>query len=100
MAIQLMKMPHPKVASGDEFKVTPKEKQALFDAYVAYFGTYQVDSEKGVVLHRAEADLYDIYIGRDEERPFTLSGDRHVLTPRWVEDGQEWTGERVFERVK
>ena len=42
-----MKVPHPKVASGDDSKVTPEEKQALYDAYVAYFGTYRVDREKG-----------------------------------------------------
>src|ERR1041385_8392439 len=40
MAIQIMKQPHPKIASGDEENATPEEKQALFDAYVAYFGTY------------------------------------------------------------
>ena len=41
MAIQIMKNPgHPKVTSGDEEKVTPLEKQALLDAYIAYFGTY------------------------------------------------------------
>ena len=43
MSIQIMKVPHPKVASGNEDKVTDKEKLALFDAYEAYFGTYQVD---------------------------------------------------------
>jgi hypothetical protein len=100
MAIQVMKRPHPKVASGDDERVTPEEKQALFDAYIAYFGTYRVDAAKGVVVHRVEGDLYDVFIGRDEVRPFQLLGDRLVLTPRWTMGGQQWTGTRVFERIR
>lgn len=100
MSIQIMKVPHPKVASGDDSKVTPEEKQALYDAYVAYFGTYRVDREKGVVIHHVEADLADVYIGNDEERPFVLRGDTLILAPHWTVDGQEWHGIRVFERAK
>lgn len=100
MAIQIMKQPHPRVASGDEERVTPQEKEALFDAYIAYFGTYRVDEATGSVIHHVEGDLYDVYIGRDEPRPFELSGDRLVLKPVWSLNGQGWTGLRVFDRVK
>ena len=99
MSIQIMKVPHPKVASGDDSKVTPEEKQALYDAYVAYFGTYRVDAEKGVVVHHVEADLADVYIGNDEERPFDLHGDTLILAPHWKVDGREWLGIRVFKRA-
>lgn len=100
MAIQWMKVPHPQVASGDEDKVTPAEKIALFDAYVAYFGTYTVDVKRGVVIHHVEADLFDVYVGADQERAFVLDGDRLTLTPQWTIDGRKWTGIRVFQRVK
>jgi hypothetical protein len=100
MSIQIMKNPHPKVASGDEEKVSPAEKIALFDAYTAYFGTYRVDAVRGVVIHHAEGDLVDVYIGEDEERPFELNGDRLTIKPQWTEDGRKWSGIRVFERVK
>ena len=99
MSIQIMKVPHPKVASGDDSKVTPEEKQSLYDAYVAYFGTYSLDLEKGVVVHHVEADLADVYIGNAEERPFDLHGDTLILAPRWKLDGKEWLGIRVFKRV-
>lgn len=100
MSIQIMKMPHPKVASGDEEKITPAEKIALFDAYTAYWGKYRVDTARGVVIHRAEGDLSDVYIGEDEERPFELTGDRLTIRPTWMADGRRWTGVRVFERVR
>ena len=99
MSIQIMKVPHPKVASGDDSQVTPEEKQALYDSYVAYFGTYSVNPDKGVVVHHVEADLADVYIGRDEERPFVLRGDTLILAPHWTVDGKEWHGIRVFERA-
>lgn len=97
MSIQTMKTRHPNVASGDEEKVTPAEKQAL---YVAYFGRDRVDTARGVVVHQVEGDLADVFIGRDEERPFRLDGDRLLITPSWTVDGVRWTGRRVFERVK
>ena len=100
MSIQIMKLPHPKVASGDEDKVTEKEKLALFDAYEAYFGTYQVDWTKHVVTHNVEGDLWDVYMGTAQERPFELNGDRLTLTPHWEEDGQKMQGIRTFERVR
>lgn len=100
MSIQIMKVPHPKVSSGDDSRVTPEEKQALYDAYVAYFGRYTVDADRGVVIHHVEGDLADVYIGSDEERPFVLRGDTLIIAPHWKVDGQEWHGIRVFKRAQ
>src|SRR5262245_35002386 len=60
MAIQVMKVPHPKIASGTDENITPEEKIALFDAYTAYFGTYSVDAARGVIVYRPEADIADV----------------------------------------
>lgn len=100
MSIQIMAVPHPKVASGTDENVTPAEKIALFDAYVAYFGTYTVDAGRGVVIHHVEGDMADVFVGDDEERPFAISGDMLALTPQWNVDGVTWTGVRVFQRVR
>jgi hypothetical protein len=100
MAIQIMKTPPQKVASGNEYHLTPQEKIALVDGYVAYFGTYTVDWTKHVVTVTAQGDLYSVYIGAREERPFVLEGNRLTLVPRWEQDGKSIQGIRVFERVK
>src|SRR5262245_54693602 len=100
MSIQVMKEPHPTVASGDEEKITPEEKQALFDAFMAYFGTYEVDAARGVVIHHVEGDLWAVFDGSDEERPFEVSGSTLTLKPRWESGGQHWIGLRVFERAE
>ncbi|MEP6925925.1 MAG: lipocalin-like domain-containing protein [Pyrinomonadaceae bacterium] len=100
MAIQVMKTPHPKVASNDETKITAEEKISLFDSYVAYFGTYTVDWQKQIVTHKVEGDLSDTYLGTTQERPFELQGDSLTISPRYTEDGKIVQGLRVFERVK
>ena len=51
MAIQIMKQPPPHVASADWDKFTVNERVALYDGYVAYFGRYEVDASRGVVIH-------------------------------------------------
>jgi len=101
MSIQIIGLPHPKVASGDEDVVTEKEKVALFDAYEAYYGKFTVDWEKHVVTHHVEGHLLDVYIGTPQERPFELDGDHLRLVPRWERaDGVKMRGVRAFERVR
>lgn len=100
MAIQIMATPPPDVASDDWDLFTVKEKVALYDAYTAYFGRYEVDSGRKVVIHLAEADLSRLYIGRREERHYQLAGDRLILTGTWAQSGKTWNGTRVFQRLK
>jgi len=100
MSIQVMKVPHPKIASGDDEKVTPAEKQALYDSYVAYFGRYRVDETKHVVTHEVEGDLYDAFVGTSQERPYVLEGDTLKLVPVWESGGKKWRGVREFRRAR
>lgn len=57
----------------------------------AYFGTYKVDAEKGIVIHHVEGAIEGEgsaspkvrqYIGKDELRPFRLEGDRLFIEIR------------------
>ena len=100
MAIQIMTTPPPDVASDDWDLFTVKEKLALYDAYAAYFGRYEVDPGRKMVIHWAEADLSRLYMGRREERHYQLAGDRLVLTESWAQSGKEWSGTRVFQRLR
>lgn len=92
--IQIMRIPPPpKFASGDDAKPTPDEAKAVYDGYVAYFGTYTVDGARQVVIHHVEGGLRPSYIGTDQERPFELLGDRLII-------GDQKTWQRILERVK
>jgi hypothetical protein len=57
MAVQIMKSPPSDVATDDWDKFTAAEKVALWDGYVAYFGRFEVDTARHVVIHLPEADL-------------------------------------------
>lgn len=43
--------------------------------YDAYFGTYSVDIQQGVVTHHLESALFPGDIGKDIKRNFSVSGD-------------------------
>jgi hypothetical protein len=77
--VQIMRTPAtPPFASGDDARGSDAEVRAAYSGFVAYFGTWQVDAGKGVVVHRVEGSLMPGYTGTDQPRPFRVDGD--VLT--------------------
>lgn len=95
--VQLMRTPATRpFASGDDAKGTDAEVRAAYDGYVAYFGTYEVDTDKGIVVHRVEGSLMPSYTGTDQPRPFRIEGD--VLTIEGDAEGIHFL--RQFRRVR
>jgi len=93
VSVNLMRMPAlPPFASKDEKIVTPAEKEAAFDAYGAYFGTYSVDRLHGTFVTHVEGSLNPMYTNTDQPRPFVLKGDTLII-------GDQKTWKRVLERV-
>jgi hypothetical protein len=92
--------PPPDVASDDWDKFTVPEKVTLYDGYVAYFGRFEIDAARQVVIHLPEGDLSRLYIGGHEERHFKLAGDRLILSKTWTQSGKKWSGVRIWQRIK
>ena len=66
---------------------TVEEKAAAFDSYVAYYGTFKVDSAAQTITHRLEDHNHPGRHGVDNVRWFEFQGNnRVVLIPR--EDGK------------
>ena len=66
---------------------TIEEKAAAFDSYVAYYGTFKVDSAAQTITHRLEDHNHPGRHGVDNVRWFEFQGNnRVVLIPR--EDGK------------
>jgi len=100
MAAQLMRLDRPEFASGDMRGGTPDEFKAAADGYVAYFGTYEVDDQKGTVIHHVDASLFPNWIGQDQVRYFEFSTDRLTLkTLPFLSGGGEITGVLVWKRL-
>jgi hypothetical protein len=95
--IQIMKVPplppFPEANSDDGKPPTAEHALAAYNSFFAYFGTYTVDTEIGVVTHHVEGSLSPDYTDTDQPRPFRLKGDRLEIG-----DGKTWR--RVLERVR
>jgi len=98
MSIQIAKTPLlPNLpASYDDSSTVASIDRAdlvrMLDGYVAYFGTYSVDTTRRLIIHHVTADLSRLYPGTDQPRPFRLVRDTLILT-----DGHSWR--RAFLRV-
>jgi hypothetical protein len=100
MSAQIIRPDRPAFASGDQFKGTPEEIKSAFKGCVSYFGTYEVDEEKGTVTHHVEGSLFPNWVGTDQRRFFQFSGDRLTLsTPPIPVGGQQVTALLVWERL-
>jgi hypothetical protein len=88
-SIQIMTTPPQKIATPK--KVTPEEALAIFNAYIAYYGSYTVDSANITV--EVEGSLNPTQVGSAQVRPYQLSGDTLII-------GDQVTYKRTLTRVK
>lgn len=76
--------------------------RAAFEGYTAYFGTYAVDSERGVVVHRVAGSLLPNWVGRELVRHYAFSEDGNQLTlttPPMGPADAPMVGKLVWERL-
>lgn len=100
MSCQLTRLDRPAFSSGDQWSGTPEETKSAFEGCVAYFGTYEVNEEKGTVTHHVEGSLFPNWVGTDQRRFFEFSGDRLTLTtPPIPAGGQQATALLIYERL-
>ncbi len=100
MAVQLARPGQSPFASGDPRVPTDAEARAAYDRYLAYYGTYTVDPDKGIVVHHLEVSLTPDWAGGDQVRHFVLEGDRLTLTtPPTLFGGVERVTTLVWERL-
>ncbi|MGE5601654.1 MAG: lipocalin-like domain-containing protein [Nitrososphaerales archaeon] len=100
MAVQLGQPGQPPFASGDSRVPTDAEAREAYRRYLAYFGTYGVHEDQGIVVHHLEASLVPDWTGRDQVRQFALEGDRLTLTtPPTLFGGIARVATLVWERL-
>jgi hypothetical protein len=102
MSVQIMKTNRPVFGSGDDQdEGSIEELTAAFKGYAAYYGTYSVDEQAGVITHHVVASMVPNWIGTDQRREAVLAGDRLTLSARlrW-RAGQEWFFRLVWKRLE
>jgi hypothetical protein len=92
VAVQVARQPQAGPFTAGAEQGTVAEKAAAFDAYIAYFGTYTVDTARHIVVHHVDADINPSYTGTADPRPYRLAGDSLIL-------GDERSWRRVFIRA-
>ena len=70
----------PKVASNNRASQTSEESQAIAQGSIGHFGTYRVDASDKSLVFRIEGSTFPNWIGAEQRRPFTLSGDELTYT--------------------
>lgn len=98
VSIQIARGPRAPVVADergeDWFRTAPTEElRAVVEGFRAYFGTYRVDRQAGVVVHQVEGDSRALYTGTSQRRRFRLVGDSLII-------GNDTTARRVLIRVR
>jgi hypothetical protein len=70
------------------------QRAALYSTYIAYFGRYEVDVDKGIVMHIVEGSINPGMVGSPMPRYFEWSPDGNTLYL------QTKTGDRVTGRLR
>lgn len=79
----------PKFAANKRDAGTPKENKAVLAGLLAFIGTYSVSEADQVITLHVEASTFPNWIGADQKRSFTLTGDEMKWTNRTPAIGAE-----------
>ncbi len=89
-----------KFASDNPFGATSEEASSAFGSYMAYFGTYEVDENKGTVTHNGIGSMFPNWVGMPQKRLYEFSGNQLNLASEPVElGGKTLTTRLVWERL-
>ena len=98
---QLMRIDRPRFAIPDQMQGTPEEIEANYKGSISYFGTYEVDTEKGEIKHYVEGSIFPNMEGTQQKRSFELNESLLCLrTPRFKVGGEKAIGILQWERIE
>ena len=100
MSVQVMRRGRGEVADDGVMKASADRLREVLGGYLAYAGSYEVDTAAGTVTHRIECGLLPAQVDSELTRWFEIDGVRltlHLTPPTVPEFG---TGSRVtWERI-
>ena len=79
MSAQISVRSPARFASDDSFQATAEEAGGAWRTYFGYWGTFKVDTEKGVVVHRVEGSSFSNWIGTEQVRHFRFDGGNRLI---------------------
>lgn len=101
MAGQVTRSHRPGFASDDMRDGTAEEVRAAFDGYIAYYGTYTIDTALSSITHHITGSLFPNWVGVDQVRYYQLEGSRLTLaTPPLLVGARALRSVLVWQRVR
>jgi len=99
-SVHVMNMKRPSFKIPDPRAGTSQEIKTAFENYIGYYGTFDLDETKGVIIFHVRGAWLPNWIGSDQIRYYTLSGNRLTITTAPVLfDGKNRVGKLIWERV-
>jgi hypothetical protein len=100
ISAQAMRRGRAKLPSDDVHLAPPEQAKEALVGYNAYFGTYTVDPQAGVVIHHVQGSLIPNWEGSQQQRKFTIAGNKLTLEPPAIQAaGQKRTRRLTWHRV-
>ncbi len=100
MAAQVSQGKRTPFSVNDRKGGSDEETRAAFESYQAYYGTYRIDENEGVVIHTVTQGLLPNWIGSEQWRHYTFKDGQLILrTPPMTIGGRNITGLLVWERA-
>ncbi len=97
MSVHLMRADRTTFKSDDLGIAQGPEIESAFRSYVAYFGTYSIDSQAGTVTHHLRGCAFPNWTGSNQVRHFTFEKGMLILsTPPIMEDSVAKTHRLVW----
>ncbi|MBV9405512.1 MAG: lipocalin-like domain-containing protein [Acidobacteriaceae bacterium] len=79
MSAQLSTGNRKKLSCGDPFDASPDEAAEAWGTYFGYWGSFSVDAERGVVVHRVEGSSFSNWVGTEQVRQFRFDGTNRLI---------------------
>jgi hypothetical protein len=100
MSAQLMQPDRRIFASSIINKATSEEVTESFRGYIAYYGTYELKEEQGIIVHHIKGSYFPNWVGQDLERYFLFSDNRLTLNTLPIQTaGRQMIAQLIWERM-
>jgi hypothetical protein len=99
-SVHVINMKRPSFKIPDPRGGTPEEVKMAFEDYLGYYGTFDLDETKGVIIFHVKGAWLPNWIGGDQIRYYTLNGNRMTIsTAPVLFGGKKRVGKLIWERV-
>jgi hypothetical protein len=99
MSVVIMRPDRPRTSINDKFQATTEDIKSAFDGFEAYFGSYEIDEEKKIVIHHIVGSSFPNWEGTAQTRFAEFSENLLTLrTPPLPYSGVTVTWKLVWER--